>query len=635
MSALVPLTAAAQGNDLGTINVTAQRVAAPSELSSKVLTVISRKQIEASHADSVPELLRGRADIVVRDTSSAGLNGKKASIDLGGFGESSPANAVVLIDGRRVNNPDLSGVDWTQVPVDQIERIEIVHGGSSVLYGNGAVGGAINIITRIPKSGTKLSVRGGSFGTVAGSMRIGASSGHTRIEGNLSGDSTNGYRKNSPYERYDGGMRFEVDLPRGVMLYGSGNHHHDRYGLPGSLTAAQLAADRRQTLKPKDHGTTDDSYVNGGLLIPVGGGDLDLPLSFRRRATDATYISNLYGTTVVSSVLRTLSLRPKLDWHREEGWYRSIVAGVDINRVNGSLSSFKAKRRRTGYYLSSRVGDAEKRYVLSGGVRSEEIRDTLTKVGGSSISGRETAYDIGLVLRHNRFSLHLDHNRSFRFPLLDERYNYGNGTWNALLKPQTGRHDSAAVGYDAASFHAEASFRRANLHNEIYLNPVGGPYGFGANENYHGTTRHDVFMLHAEWRASSWLKLSGAYTHIRATFRDGIYAGHGIPAVPHNRFSMRWNADWIGGFRSGVAVRHIGSSWLISDQANARPKLSAYTVVDVRGSYRWHDLKVFMRINNLTNRKYSTYGVHSNSAGTDNFYPEAGINGIAGVSYSL
>jgi len=97
---------AAAQEDLGEINVTASRVATKSSMSSKPVTVIDRKEIEESHAENVVDVLKGKANIFVRDTSGVGA---KAQVDLGGFGESAAANNVVLIDGRRVNNPDLSG----------------------------------------------------------------------------------------------------------------------------------------------------------------------------------------------------------------------------------------------------------------------------------------------------------------------------------------------------------------------------------------------------------------------------------------------------------------------------------------------------------------------------------------------
>ena len=77
--------------------------------------------------------------------------GRQQSVDIRGFGETGALNTLVLVDGRRVNEIDLSGVDWSQIPLDQVERIEIVRGPGSVLYGDNAVGGVINIITKRPE----------------------------------------------------------------------------------------------------------------------------------------------------------------------------------------------------------------------------------------------------------------------------------------------------------------------------------------------------------------------------------------------------------------------------------------------------------------------------------------------------
>jgi outer membrane cobalamin receptor len=122
------------------------------------ITVIDEEDIKNSNAGSIPDLLRSQEGIVVRDLLGTG---KTAQVDLRGFGESAPYNVLVLVDGRRVNEIDLSGVDWTQIPIENIERIEILRGTGSVLYGDNAVGGVINIITRIPFPGAFLLRRSG------------------------------------------------------------------------------------------------------------------------------------------------------------------------------------------------------------------------------------------------------------------------------------------------------------------------------------------------------------------------------------------------------------------------------------------------------------------------------------------
>ena len=77
-----------------------------------------------------------------------GVNGARTTVDLRGFGAFAASNTLVLINGRRVNDIDLAGVDFSTIPRESIERIEITSGNSgAVLYGDNAVGGVINIVT--------------------------------------------------------------------------------------------------------------------------------------------------------------------------------------------------------------------------------------------------------------------------------------------------------------------------------------------------------------------------------------------------------------------------------------------------------------------------------------------------------
>ena len=120
-----------------------------SEASSRVpanVTVIGPAEIKKSTAQNIPELLRAQEGVQVTDITG---NHRSYSVDLRGFGDTAPQNTLVLVDGRRVTQSDLSGTDWTLIPLDRVERIEVVRGGSSsIFYGDNASGGVINIITK-------------------------------------------------------------------------------------------------------------------------------------------------------------------------------------------------------------------------------------------------------------------------------------------------------------------------------------------------------------------------------------------------------------------------------------------------------------------------------------------------------
>jgi len=74
--------------------------------------------------------------------------GKTVTLDMRGFGEGGPLNTLVLVDGRRVTQVDLAGTDWSQIPIEDVVKIEIVRGSGSILYGDNATAGTINIITK-------------------------------------------------------------------------------------------------------------------------------------------------------------------------------------------------------------------------------------------------------------------------------------------------------------------------------------------------------------------------------------------------------------------------------------------------------------------------------------------------------
>jgi iron complex outermembrane receptor protein len=121
------------------------------------MTVITAKQVAESAARTLPQLLSQEAGIVTRDSTG----GPDWQIDLRGFGITGDQNTLVLLNGQRLNEIELTTIGWTAIPLDSIERIEILRGSGSVLYGGGTTGGTINIITKTPPPGATAATIGG------------------------------------------------------------------------------------------------------------------------------------------------------------------------------------------------------------------------------------------------------------------------------------------------------------------------------------------------------------------------------------------------------------------------------------------------------------------------------------------
>ena len=123
---LTPLAAAEDETiRVGEVVVTATRYEEMLDSVPANVTVITEEEIRNSTAQNIPELLRNEAGVQVNDIAG---NRRSISVDLRGFGETASLNTLVLVDGRRVNQADLSGVDWAQISIDRVKRIEIISG---------------------------------------------------------------------------------------------------------------------------------------------------------------------------------------------------------------------------------------------------------------------------------------------------------------------------------------------------------------------------------------------------------------------------------------------------------------------------------------------------------------------------
>ena len=111
-------------------------------------TVITAQEIERSPGQSLQDLLAREPGVQMTNLFGS-VNGARSSVDMRGFGAAGTSNTLVLVNGRRLNDIDMAGVDFSAIPKNSIERIEITRGNSgAVLYGDGAVGGVINIVTK-------------------------------------------------------------------------------------------------------------------------------------------------------------------------------------------------------------------------------------------------------------------------------------------------------------------------------------------------------------------------------------------------------------------------------------------------------------------------------------------------------
>jgi iron complex outermembrane receptor protein len=633
--------------------VTGTRIEERMERIPASISVIDEQDIKNSNARNVADLLRSEEGIVVRDLLG---NGKTAQVDLRGFGETGPYNNLVLVDGRRVNEIDLSGVDWTQIPLDQVERVEILRGTGTVLYGDNAVGGVINIITKVPSEGLTVAAGGLAGSYSRHKERFGISGGGPNYGASLFGsyESTDGYRENNEFRAKDIGGNIVFDPTEYLSLKLSGSYHSDDYGLPGYLTKEQLSTDRRSSVFPLDNAETEDGYLNLGSDLRLGKfGNLIVDLSYRDRDSESNWVSYLWAE---DRQTETWALTPRHVLESEIlGRANKLILGFDFYRVDQDVKSFfgtpptlsalaAVERDSYGFYFHDDFSLSQS-LILSLGARREKVEYDLSKKEfgpfaldplDESVTERENAYVAGLTwLYSSKSSLFARANRSYRFPLADELvvsdWLAGELRVNDQLKPQTGDHYEAGVRhFFTQNVEGNLTLFWAEIKDEIFLNTV-----TFTNEN-HPETLHRGLEIGARATFFEKLTLLGNYTYEKATFEKEPFDGNDIPAVPRHKGNLGLRIfDVLPGLVFSADYNYVGSSYLISDQANQFEKLDNYYTVDARLTYTWKWLNAFVGVNNLTDQKYVPYAVVGGSPPAAVFYPAPERNWVAGLNISF
>jgi iron complex outermembrane receptor protein len=630
------------------------------------VSVITEDVIRRSNAQNVADVLRTVPGVLVSDWTA---NHKSVTVDIRGFGEAGPSNSVVLVDGRRVNQIDISGTDWTQIPLDQVERIEVIRGGGSVLYGDNAVGGVVNIITKKGegKPSVQAEVSGGSYGLNIQRASSRGGLGDFHYAANARHERTDGFRDNGDYEGYDYGASVGYDIGDLIKLDLSGNYHRDTYGLPGALSYQDLHtwAERDDTKFPDDKGETEDYFIRltGELDLKKWGRFItDFSYRNRRNESEFHYVDSWFllpGCTQPEYNIPTFGVNPKWIWEKDLWrFHNKLIGGFDYYYTDSGLESYDPHPFFGGDptmgFLQT-IADIErqtwalyfhddfsilKNLIFSFGYRYEEVENHFK--GGSWIGFWQYfqsdnddvmhAWDVGLTylfLENSKVYGRIA--KSYRYPAIDEYFSVWSGL-NTLLKPQEGiTYEVGVDHYFTDTIRSGLTFFWMELEDEIYLDQL--TY---TSKNYDDTRRLGV-ELFAEGKPWDWLRLWANYTYIKATFRGGVYEGNDVPGVPNHKvsFGFDFTPNFIAsleGLEFNVWATYNSEQRFISDQPNVVPKLDDYITVNAKLSYAWKFLTAFVGVNNIFDEEYSEYGVCNPATGARNYYPSPGVNVVGGMS---
>jgi iron complex outermembrane receptor protein len=658
-AAVLSLTAACFAEPAATTNlydappviVTATRRARTPDTIPAPITILTAEQLRERGARHVIDALRDLAGLQVRSLNG---NPAQAELSLRGFGENAHGRTLILRDGQRLNSPDLAGVNWLQLPISSVERIEILEGPQSVLYGDHAVGGVVNVITRddARPARTEVAAQGGSHGAYGASLATRQATGQTRYTAGADWQTSDGYRRNGDYDSLN--LRAGVDLPltdtlRAALL---GTYDHMANGLPGYLTREAMREDPRQTTSPDDEAETDTYNANLALRwFATPDQEVNTALIVNRREAASDFYSWMSFTeTVVDSL--TLTINHKLDGALLAKPAR-LLSGVDLyfDRLEADRFADAATSARLlnatvdkgsfGAFVNGEADLAEKLTLALGG-RIELARyaaDVVTPGGQTVVDDSKThtveALTASLLYRPaSAVKLYASLSSLYRLPFLDEQisyYGYGSDTLYDDLDPERGLSGEVGGSWQfAPGWAAELNAYCMEMRDEIVYNPA-----TSRNDNL-DETRHQGISSALSWQRADLGMLRLRYTLTDARFSDGVNDGHDVPLVPRHHLSLTGQARLPLDLSLLATLNVCGNQYVGGDNANSAETLPSYATLDLALRYqsaRRPDFTLLVGVDNVLDESYANVA-YAGFQGTG-YYPAPERTFKGALSYAF
>jgi iron complex outermembrane receptor protein len=619
------------------------------------VTVIGAEEIRASTAKTVPELLAAEPGFAIHDFF--GNNAATTTVDLRGFGITGAQNTLVLLDGRRIGDIDLSGIQWSAIPLAAIERIEIVRGSGAVLYGEGATAGVVNIVTRSPAAiGNFASLQGlaGSYGTASGQLYANHFSGPLGLNVVAANYGSSGYRANNANRQSNAQAELRWLAGRGELSLRLAD---DNQGirLPGarivqpSAGVNELATDRRGTSTPLDYAQREGGRFALDWRYQAGFGELVVAAGYRDKRQSSYFDFGGFPDYRVAD-LDVWSFSPRVRVpHRILGAQATLIAGFDAYRwdyrlrrsnsaanIGRPINTVQAEQRTEAVYLhhTTRAGP---HWTLTAGARAERLRLSARDLfdpsapGGAFGSGaapgaqleHEHAYEIGL--RHELapgLALIALAGRSYRFANVDEIYETSPAFANEFqfLRPQRAHSRELSLEARPGRARLRATLFEIRVADEIRLDPFSTGIG---NTNLPPSRRRGL-ELEARAALAPALQVRAAYTYADARFLEGVLpgspftqqnvaiAGRRVPLVPRRSASAGFSWKLGGSTRLDGRLAYVGRQFMDNDEGNTLgTTIPAYALADLKLEHESGGWRIAFAVNNLLDERYYNYAVRS------------------------
>lgn len=609
----IPSAFSAESLELDNVVVTASRTALKKEAVIADVTVIGREEIERAGVSSLSNLLSRQPGVQI---STNGGAGKVSSVFLRG---TSSDQIVVLVDGLRVNSATLGSTSFENIPLAQIDRIEILRGPASSLYGADAVGGVIQIFTRKATKGQALvhaAVGIGSYDTRSAEFGFGGSAGQTQYGINVSSYATNGFSSVDTRGNTTAVKDNDNDGYNNLSISGHLNHTF----VEGQSLGLQFFQTKGHSNFDGFGGTGDfDNHSNQTLQSYAVTSKNQLAESWHSTLTlgegrDQSNSTSLFGRSTFKTT------QTQFTWQHD--------FNLPLGDLTFAFDKLKQRVRSTNVYAkSSRSNDAFLlNYTLNQGQHS---LNASIREDHNSQYGNYTTGGLGYAYRLNTaWKVSASYGSAFRSPTFNQLYFPFFG--NPDLEPEKSDNVEATIAYKGSRFDIRATAFNNKIRDLLAnIGPAAGTCTFdGFCPTNVGRVEIKGLTVDASWDITDHLLLTGNFTiqsprvKGQGGSRDNallVRRGnrYGTLSLQHYFADFGWSAEL-----SGASARY--------DNIPNTTSMSGYVLLNLTADYRINDeWKLEARANNLLDKDY-VLAYTSNAP-----YNTTGSNVFLGLRYDM
>ncbi|WP_293958495.1 TonB-dependent receptor [uncultured Fusobacterium sp.] len=601
----------------------------------KNITIVTQEEIQAKGANTVAEALRGVPGLTI--TSS---EGSEPYFDLRGYGATASQNTLILMDGVPLNNIQGSWYYTSQIPVSQIEKIEVIPSGGAVMYGDGAAGGVINIITKAPqdkKNYGSVGLEIGSWKTAKGSLNYG-----TKVTDRLLMDiAYNGYRsegfrdknQREQYKKYDKDDKKEAIWLRGKYLLDNGsleaNYRHNKLKdyYSGPLKKDQFEKD--PSMAGDYNGicdSTEDSYtlkynqkINDKVDFLVYGGYEELEFKGDNQGWINKYLASQYF------------IKPQIKYNYGDNSY--IILGGDYkdgkseDKLNTSAKD-KTRESYAGYILNkTTVGD----WQFTQGYRREKIKYDSGDVNfDKKNENNANSYELGVnYLYSDTGSVYLSYVNGYRSPSLQDM-GVNSPYWGGDFKIQKTETYELGIKDIYKNTYISSSIFFMTTKNEIFYDDVAK-----VNKNFDGKVKRKGAQLSLNHYFDK-LILREGISFIESEIKDGVNKNNEFPGVPKWTVNLGATYNFTEKLIGNIDMYYQSAAYGSSDFANENGKNNEYTTVDTNLTYKFNDgLEIYGGVKNLFDEEYCSSFTSPDKPWGGSYNPADGRSYYAGFRYNF